>query len=85
MVQTDVSILSGVTGDTRASETTKKRIPRNKRKTKSLATSPPINIPIQNQDNNTLCIEKDKSIPQHVAPFSPGFKSLRNEANDDNT
>ena len=50
----------------------------------SLATLPLRSDPITNQDNNTLGIEKDKILPPHVPPFPPVFKSLRNEANDDN-
>ena len=45
----DVSVLSGVTG---SSVTPEQRIPRNKGSIKSLATSPPRNNPIPNQDIN---------------------------------
>ena len=39
---------------------------------------------IPNQDKNTLGIQKYQCLPTHVPPFSPAFKSLRYEANDDN-
>ena len=44
---------------------------------------PPGNDPITNQDKNTLGIEKYQSLLPHVPKFSTGFKSLRNEADDD--
>ena len=46
---------------------------------------PPRKDPITNQDNNTLDIETDQSLPPHVPPLPPGFKSLRKDANYDNT
>ena len=46
---------------------------------------PPKKDPIPNQDKNHLGIQKDKWLPPHFSPFPPGFKSLRNEANDDDT
>ena len=46
--------------------------------------SPPRKDPIQNQDKNTLGIQKYQRLPSHVPPFTSGFKSLRNEANYDN-
>ena len=82
---TDLSINSGLTGQTRASVTPEKGIPRKKMKIKSPATSPPGKDSIPNQDKNNLGIQKDQFLPPHVPPFTPGFKSLRNEANDDNT
>ena len=45
---------------------------------------PPRKGPIPNQDKNTLVIQKDLCLPSHVTPFSSGFKSLRNNSNDDN-
>ena len=50
---------------------------------KSIATPPPRNDPIPNQDKN-LGLQKYQSLPPYVPPFTPGFKSLRNETNDDN-
>ena len=84
MVQADLSVLSGVTWATGPSITSEKRIRINKGKIKLLATSPSRKDPIPNQDKNTLGIQKYQSLPPHVTPFPPGFKSLRNEANDDN-
>ena len=40
--------------------------------------------PIPNQDKKTLDLEKYQSLPPHVPPFPPVFKSLRDEENDDN-
>ena len=51
---TDLSANYGLTGETRASVTPEKRIPRNKRNIKPLATSPPIKDSIPNQDSNNL-------------------------------
>ena len=79
-IRTDLSILSGVTGDSIPPE---KRIPRKKSKIKSLASLPPRKYPIPNLDKNNLGIEKDQSLPPHIHKFPPGFKSLRNEADDD--
>ena len=31
-----------------------------------------------------MCLQKFKILPPHVPPFTPGFASLRKEANDDN-
>ena len=45
--------------------------------------SPARKDPILNQDKNTLGIRKDQSLPPHVPKFPPGFKSLRNQADDD--
>ena len=39
--------------------------------------------PIPNQDKNNLVLEKYQSLLPHVPKFSPVFKSLINEANDD--
>ena len=80
MVQTDISVFSEVTGATVASVTTEKRI---KIKNKPFVTSPPRNYPIPNHDKNNLGIKKDQSLPPHVSQFTPGFKSLINEADDD--
>ena len=85
MVRTDLSVLSAVTGETRASVTPEKLISRKKRNMKSIAMSPPRNDPTPNQDKNALGLEKYKILPPHVPPFPPGFKSIRNEENDDNT
>ena len=52
-MRTDISVLSGATGD---SITPEKRIPRKKRNIKSLVTSPPRNDPIPNQYKNNLGI-----------------------------
>ena len=46
--------------------------------------SPPRNYTTPNQDKNTLGIQKYQCLPPHVPPFPPGFKSLRNKANDNN-
>ena len=80
-MRTDVSVLSGATW---ASITPEKRIPRNKIKIniKLLATPPPRNFPIPNQDKNTLGIGKYQSLPPHAPKIPPGFKSLRDEADD---
>ena len=40
--------------------------------------------PIPNQDKNILGLEKYQSLPPHAPTSPPGFKSLRNKANDDN-
>ena len=42
-LRTDLSVNSGLTGETRASVTPEKLIPRKKRNIKSLDTSPPTN------------------------------------------
>ena len=76
-----LSVLSGAIG---ASITPEKRIIRKKRNIKLLATSPPRKDPIPNQYKNNLGIEKYQSLPPHLPKFPPGFKSLRNEADDDN-
>ena len=46
--------------------------------------SPPRKDPTPNQDKNTLGLQKDQCLPPHVHSFTPGFKSFKNEANDDN-
>ena len=46
---TNISVNSGLTGETRASVTPEKRIPRKKWNIKSLATSPPRKDPITGQ------------------------------------
>ena len=53
-LQTDLSVNSILTGETRASVTPEKRIPGKKGNIKSLATSPRRKYPIPNQDKNTL-------------------------------
>ena len=80
----DLSIYSGLTGETRASVTPEKRIPGKKVNIKSLGTSPPRKDPIPNQDKNTLGIQKYQCLPPHVPPFTCRFKSLVNEGNNDN-
>ena len=60
----------------------RKRIPRKKKNIKPLATSPPRNDPIPNPDINILGTEKDQSLPPQLAKFCPGYKSLRNKAED---
>ena len=51
-IWTDISVDYVFKGETRASVTQERRIPRKKRNTKSLATSPPRKDPITNQDKN---------------------------------
>ena len=85
MIWTDLSVLSGVTGEKRANVKPDKCIPIKKRRIKSLATSPLIKDPIPNQDKNTLGLKKYQSLPPQKPQYIHGFKSLRNEANDDNT
>ena len=79
-MHTDTSVLSISIG---ASIMLEKRITRKKMKIKSLSTSPPRNDSIPNQDKNPLGIKKDQILPPHVPKFPPGFKSLRNKADDD--
>ena len=69
MFQTDLSVNSGLTGETRASLMPGKRIPRKKRNIKSLATSPPRKYPIPNHDKNTLVLQKYQCLPPHVPPL----------------
>ena len=78
-MQTNVSVLSGGTGD---SITPEKIIPRKKGNMKLLEISPPINDPIPNQDINMLGTEKYQSIPPQFDKFIPGYKSLINKAED---
>ena len=73
-LRTDISVNSRLTGETRARVTTEKRIPRNKRKKKSPAMSPPRKDTIPNYDKNTLGLQKDQFLPSHVPLFSSGFK-----------
>ena len=80
---TDISVNSGLIGETRASVTPEKRIPRKKINIKSLATLPPRKDPIPNQDKNTFGLKTNQSLPPHVPPFLVGFKFLRNKANYD--
>ena len=81
---TGLYVNSILTGETRASATPGKRIPRKERNIKSLDMSPPRKDSITNQDKNTLGLQKYQCLLPHVSPFPPGFKSLRNERNDDN-
>ena len=46
--------------------------------------SPPRKDPISDQDKNILWLQKYQCLPPHVPLFPPVFKSLRNEANDNN-
>ena len=62
-VWTDLSVFSGVTGD---SVTPEKHIPRKKKNMKSLATSPPRKDTIPNQDINILGTKKYQSCPPHL-------------------
>ena len=78
-IKTDVSVLSGGTGDNKNPE---KHIPINKRNIKSLAMSPPRNDPIPNQDINMLGTEKYQSLSPQLAKYRPGYKSLMNKAED---
>ena len=73
-LRTDLSVNSGLTGETRASVTPEKRISRNEIKIKSLDTLPPRKDPIPNQDTNTLGLQKYQCLPPHVPPFPPRFK-----------
>ena len=83
-LRTGLSVNSGLTGETRASVTPGKLITKKKRKRKSLAMYTPRKDTNPNQNKNTLELQKDQYLPSHVTPFSSGFKSLKNEANDDN-
>ena len=56
-ILTDLSINSGLTGETRASVTPETRITIKKRNIKALATSPQRKYPIPNQDKNTLGLQ----------------------------
>ena len=78
-MQTNVSVLSGGTGD---SITPEKIIPRKKGNMKLLEISPPINDLIPNQDINMLGTEKYQSLPPQFDKFIPGYKSLINKAED---
>ena len=73
-LRTYLSVNSVLTGETRMTATTGKRIPRKKRNIKSLATSPPRNDKILNQDKNALGLQKYQCLPPHVPEFPPGFK-----------
>ena len=46
--------------------------------------SPQRKDPIPNQDKNTLRLRKYQHLQSQVPPFSSGFKSSRNKANDNN-
>ena len=89
-LRTDISVNSGLTvetssrltGETRASVTLEKRIPKINKK--YLAMYPPIKDPIPNQDKNTLRLQIKQCCPSGVPPFSSGIKSLRNKKNCDN-
>ena len=79
-IRTDLSVFSVVP---EASVTLEKRISRKKRKIKSLAMLPPRKDPIINQDINIVGTKKDRSLPPQLPKFLPGYKSLRNKADDD--
>ena len=83
-LRTDLSVNSGLKGETRSSVTPKKPTPRKKINIKSLATSPPVNDPITNHDKDNLWLQKYQCLPPHIRTFPHDFKWLRNEANDDN-
>ena len=74
--RTDISVLSGGTGD---SVKSLKRIPGKKNNIKSLAMSPQIKDMVTNNDTNILGTKKDQSLPQQLAKYFPGYKSLINE------
>ena len=57
-LRTDLSVNSGLIGETRASVTPEKRIPKKEQNIKSLAMFPPRKDPITTQDKYTLGIQK---------------------------
>ena len=69
-LRSDLSVNSGLTGDTRAIVMPGIRIPRKKKYIKSLAMSSPRKDPITNQDKNTLGLQKYQLLPPHVPPFT---------------
>ena len=79
-LRTDLYVLYIVTG---TSVTPLKIAPINKRNMKSLATPPQRKDPIPHQDIHTLGTGKDQSLPPHLPKFFHGYKSLRNESDDD--
>ena len=50
---------------------------------KSLAVLPPRKYLIPNQDINMLGTKKYQSLPPQLAKYTPGYKSLINEEEDD--
>ena len=76
--RTGVSIFFLGTG---ASVTPGKRNPRRKN-IKSLAMLPPRKDQITNQYINMLGTGKDQSLPPQLAKFCPGYKSIKNKAED---
>ena len=74
-IWTDLSVNSGLTGETRASVTPENASQERKRK-KTPAMSPPIKYPIPNQNKDTLGLEKYQCLTSHVPQFASRFKSL---------
>ena len=74
---------SGLTGETRASITPEKRIPKKKKRK-----NPQIRLhqeKVQFQIRiKTLGTKQYQCLPSDIPPFYSGIKSLRNDANDDN-
>ena len=66
---TDIYVDYVLTGETWASVTPEKLIPRNKINIKPLAMSPPGKDPIPNQDKNTLELQKYQCLSPHVPTF----------------
>ena len=83
-LRTDISVNSGLTGETRVSVALEKLIPRKKINIKSLDTSSEIKYPITNQDKNALWLQKYQCLSPHLPLFPSGFKALRNKSNYDN-
>ena len=71
---TDLSVNSGLTGETRASVTPENAFQENKGNIKSIATLTPRKDPIPNQYKNNLGLQKYQCLPPHVPQFSTGFK-----------
>ena len=78
-MKTYVSVLSVATG---AIVTPEKHTQRRKKDIKSLAMYPQRKDPIPNQYINMLGTEKCQIPPPQLARFRPGYKSLRNQAED---
>ena len=77
-MRTDASILYGLMGSI---VTLEKLIPRKKMNMKSPLMSPPRNNP----DINILITEKYPILPLHLEKYTPGYKSLLNDAHDPNS
>ena len=65
---------SGLTGETRASVTPGKRIPKKVKKKQSPAMSTPRKVPIPNQDLKTLRLQKYQCLTPNVPTFPHGMK-----------